>query len=357
MDGVRGIAVLMVLIYHHWGFAGFPALPLGGFALSGLLHYGFLGVHVFFILSGLVLAWPYCGPAGKSLDQLSLSSFLRRRFTRLAPPYYVILSLSALPIFAVAFLKADGIPPRLWLDLLAHLLWLHNLHSDWLASFNIPLWTLALQFQLYLLFPLFLWLLQRIGLFSFTVTVLLAGLLYRLAVWPLMSADDWPLNYSVAYALPGRMFEFAAGISLASLVRDRPDLLTGRGTRLAAVLLCFVSGSLAFIASQRHGDYYPPVDILWALAIASGLFLTFALPGWQKFLTCRPLVFCGLCSYSLFLVHHPFGLWLHHHFYFEETVSASVRLAVMWLYLPLMIAVGWLCWRWLERPFLIPKNP
>ena len=96
------------------------------------------------------------GPQGRPLAQFSLPAYLKQRFTRLARPYYVVLLLSALPVLAAAYVKTGLIPAQSWWDLLAHVFFVHNLNLDYASSFNMALWTMALQVQFYLLFPLFL---------------------------------------------------------------------------------------------------------------------------------------------------------------------------------------------------------
>jgi len=355
IDGLRGLAVLIVLLYHHWGFAGFNELRLGLLNLADFLEHGVHGVHIFFVISGFCLAWPFSGPAGKSLAQLSLRPFLQHRFARLAPPYYVVLFLSALPVFAAAYVKTGLIPVNLWWDLLAHSLFVHNLSVEYTTTFNMALWTLALQFQFYLLFPLLLLLRGRTGPLGLALLVGGAELLYRLAVWS-MASPDWQLHYALAYAPPGRLFEFASGIALAGLIRDQAFNLTNRRTGRWCLLFCLGTGGVAYLLSCHYGRLYPAVDLLWALFVCATILLGFLSGLWRRFLSNRFLTFCGVCSYSIFLVHHPIGTWLHHHFYFEDHLPLWLRLAVMLAYVPLMIAAGWIAFRLLESRRATPAR-
>lgn len=355
VDGLRGIAMLMVLIYHHWSFVDFPKWKIGGISLVAQINYGYVGVHLFLVISGFCLAWPYSGPTGRPLSQLSLTDFIRRRFIRLAPAYYVILFISALPVFLHALQRTGAISPHLWKDLFSHLLWIHNLNGDYLAGFNMPLWSLGLEFQLYLLFPLFLLLRDRWGLLAVTGSVLVLELLYRLAVYPLISPTDWTLDYALAYAVPGRMFEFATGIGVAGLIRNCPQHIIPKKLQRTGIIVWCATGTCAFLIARKYGPYYPVVDIFWALFFGATLFLAFAFESWKKILRSRTLVFCGLCSYSVYLIHHPVGLWLHHHFYLDERYPVICRVVVAMLYAPLMIVAGYGCYLYLEKPFMRSK--
>lgn len=349
IDGLRGLAVLIVLLYHHWGFAGFNELRLGPLNFADLFENGVHGVHIFFVISGFCLAWPFSGPTGKSPAQLALWPFLQHRFARLARPYYVVLFLSALPVFAAAYVKTGLLPADLWWNLLAHGFFVHNLWVEYTSSFNMALWTLALQFQFYLFFPLLLLLRSRTGPLRLALIVGGAELLYRLAVWSLASGD-WQLNYALAYTPPGRLFEFACGMVMAGLIRDRSLDLASRRTRGLCLLVCLVTGCAAYLLSRAYGRLYPAVDLLWALFVSAALALGFAPGLWRRLLENRLLAFCGVCSYSIFLVHHPIGSWLHHHFYFEDRFPLLLRQTVMLAYVPLMIGAGRVGHLLLEKP-------
>jgi len=354
IDGLRGLAVLIVLLYHHWGFAGFPPMKIGPLNVADLLENGIHGIHLFFVISGFCLAWPFSGPEGKTLSQFKLGAFFRQRFRRLAPGYYAALVLSAIPVFAAVLFKTGDVPGELWEDLLMHGLFIHNLNIEYASGFNMALWTIALQFQFYLLFPLFLWLLFRTGPAGLALVVMGLELMYRSFIWASIS-DDWHLNYFFAYAPPGRMFEFAAGMVIASLIRSSVWQFDSGKIRWGAMAMVLLPGTLAWQISRDPGRLHPAVDVLWAFCIGGLMLLGFSAALWRRVLESRILRFCGVCSYSVFLVHHPVGSWLYHHFYFEEEISISLRLLVMNVYVPLMFSAGWIFYRWFEKPFLKPK--
>jgi peptidoglycan/LPS O-acetylase OafA/YrhL len=323
--------------------------------LSDLLENGVHGVHIFFVISGFCLTWAFSGPKGKSLREFSMRAFFKHRFTRLAPAYYSVLALSALPVFLAAYVKMGSIPEKFWSDLFAHVFFVHNLNIHHVSGFNMALWTIALQLQFYLFFPIFLLLLFRWGPWGLTLVVLAAEVLYRLWVWSSLTTE-WPLNYLMAYAPPGRMFEFVSGMALANLIRNRLLCFESVRTKYLSLFLLVTSGLLAWQLSRVAGRLHPAVDVLWAVCISAGIALAFAPGIWRRIMESDLLRFCGVCSYSIFLVHHPIGLWLHHHFYFEGHIPLLARLAIMGAYVPLMIGLGWICYQWLEKPFLRSKE-
>jgi peptidoglycan/LPS O-acetylase OafA/YrhL len=265
------------------------------------------------------------------------------------------LGISAAVVGARAVARSGAVPPDFWGSLAAHLGWVHNLDRDFLAGFNMPLWSLALEFQLYLLFPVFLLVRERWGLLTLAFITVVLELLYRSAVYPLVQGDDWALNYSLAFAVPGRMFEFVIGIVAAGLVKNvRGNSLPVKVRWLAAVLWAG-SGAAALHLTLAFSLYHPAVDVFWGLFFGLTLFLSFVLDSWRAALSTRWLVRCGICSYSVYLIHHPVGLWLSQHFYFAERLPVFARVSVMTLYPLMMVVAGMVCFRFLEQPFLKAK--
>lgn len=147
IDGLRGLALLMVLVYHAWlhGVGAPILLSLPGFEVdvTAPAFFGFAGVRLFVVLSGFCLTYPL---AHGEL-RVDLGRFWRRRARRILPPCYVALAVFLL-------LRALAHRPTEPGDILTHLLLIHNLFPQWLLSINGAWWTLALEAQFYLVFPL-----------------------------------------------------------------------------------------------------------------------------------------------------------------------------------------------------------
>jgi len=114
IDGLRGVAILSVLLYHCWVHTiRTPLLfSLGGrhVDVTAPLHLGYLGVHLFLVLSGFCLTFPLArrGPSGMVLD---LRRFFRRRALRILPPYYVALGVFSLLPVVERLLRSTLAPP------------------------------------------------------------------------------------------------------------------------------------------------------------------------------------------------------------------------------------------------------
>jgi peptidoglycan/LPS O-acetylase OafA/YrhL len=167
LDYTRGVAILAVLIFHTLGMAfGYDALPWKGWWRDFAGQTSFLyflpvgmisqaGVAIFFVVSG------FCIHVSFQRQGQQWAGFFVRRFFRIYPPYLLALIFSVLVVATnpgVDFSSED-----FWTQLLAHVCLVHNLHPATIYGFNAALWSMAVEAQLYLLYPVLLLLAGRIG--------------------------------------------------------------------------------------------------------------------------------------------------------------------------------------------------
>lgn len=290
VDGVRAIAVLPVVLF-HLGVAGVPG--------------GFVGVDIFFVISGFLITgilWREMGAGSEDAGRFSIWAFYQRRALRILPPLVVVLA----GVLALsAFIQAAAAQAALGRQVLAAAFFVSNIYfwqsEDYFAaaSSSQPLlhtWSLAVEEQFYLVFPLLLpviarWLNRRV------LIVLAALLAFSLAASILIT----PVAPSAAfYLLPTRAWELGAGALLAVWQMRR-----GRATSspwLASVGVVLVVGSILLIDESMP---FPG-----AVAIAPVLGATLLI-GWSRgtwvgrALEFQPLLYVGAISYSLYLWHWP----------------------------------------------------
>ncbi len=383
IDGLRGLAMLMVLSFHCCqGWVRLAPTALGGWhrAIILLLRHGYLGVNLFLVLSGFCLTYPLVrtasgdGAAGMRLD---LRRFLGWRAWRILPPYYLALALFCLlPVLEAAVRAALGrsvgrIVPFTAGQVLSHLLMIHNFSSGWVLTINGAFWSLALEWQLYLVFPLLIAAFRRWGPARTLTAALLVTLAYRSWVYSLHAGSgSWPLAPAnavgcwLAYGqVPGRVSEFVAGMLAAVLLAGRRSLPSPTSTRccLAGSILF---GLLAFGVAHRWSPFSPITDILWGMAFfylvlyAGGR--SAAGGGW---LEARPLVGLGTISYSVYLLHQPLIWLVVEHLRPQHLSPLAAGVLFGGGVAPLLIALGWLYYRAVEsrfigsaRPFAIPLS-
>lgn len=302
VDGLRGLAIALVLLFHFWQQTWSSlhvGLPGTGLALNFnvLAETGFIGVQLFFVLSGFCIAWPYAG--GKPLRA---REFLRRRAAKILPSYWLCL-LVILIWFLPPHLQ-QAWPRHLWMNLL----FLNTWAPEYLYhSFNAVLWSLALEIHFYLLFAFFGgWWMRR------SRTVLFASLL----VWLLFGL--WALTR------PAELFDlyrhqlwphlpfFAVGVALAVFQRSRPQLraaaLCGWLGLALWVGVAYALWKVRFDPPLLVGTRWPTaLEYLYIPLLAAGFGLTLLAalqPGfWNRLFSLRWLCGLGLISYNLYLWH------------------------------------------------------
>lgn len=297
VDGVRGLAIALVLVYHSWGNLHVSA---SGNAFNFVASQGFEGVSLFFVISGFCLSFPLWKRRYAGIERWFVpSEFFVRRCLRILPPYYVALVLFAAVKVAASHHHSQALATReapLTLpDLIAHVFLIHNL-TPYINSINGMFWSLGLEWQWYWVFPILLVLCIR------SPGLALAGCLVLTVFWHLGMHDLWGMG-----ALPPRLFEFCCGIIAASLVAGQKRispalLLSGLVIPLSVLEIAHTTDIPAltrFVSFTSLGQ--PLFGIVFASLILLGYQSRFA----NGVLSWKPLVLLGIASYSVYLVHGP----------------------------------------------------
>ncbi len=333
IDGLRAVAIVPVLLFH----AGVSWIP-GGFT----------GVDVFFVISGFLITGLILNDvdAGK----FSIVHFYERRVRRILPALFFLLICTSLAAYAL-FLPDDA--REFGRSLFATMLFSSNILFAKQTGYFQPsadvkpllhTWSLAVEEQFYILYPLFLFLLTRylrrryaMGLFS------VFALSLAFSIW------DVHLHRSVAFYSSGaRAWELLLGGILARpvipLLRGRivADVVGVVGLGLLVCSFVFLSGSLPFPGLNA---LCPTLGT--ALIIYSGTSQeTFV----SKTLSTKPVVFIGLISYSLYLWH-----WVLIVFYKYSTLRQLTPLSTS-IVISTAVIIATLSWKFVENPFRGPRK-
>lgn len=326
IQGLRAIAVLLVILFHFN-----PAWLPGGF----------MGVDVFLVISGYLIASILLGK--KAQPHYSFTATLRyfytSRFTRIAPAYFTMLVLVSL-LAAVLFLPQDLAVYQKGLHQAA---WFNSNHyfanfGDYFAPANheqplLHTWSLAVEIQFYLLAP-FLFLLLPTRTLKWLLAALLIGLSalaeYRLRVLG--------IEQETYYSLYARLPEFFAGALVALLMRT-----TGEGGGWFSSLgLALV---LAAAVMQPRLGPFPGLAALLPVVGAALILLRPAQGPAGQLLASKPMVWLGELSYSIYLWHWPVLALLR---YYTGLQVLDMAFSLLFIVLTLLLAS--LSYYWVETP-------
>jgi peptidoglycan/LPS O-acetylase OafA/YrhL len=333
IDGLRAVAVLPVILFH----AGLSTF-------SG----GYVGVDVFFVISGFLITSILIQDLQEG--RFSIIRFYERRARRILPALFFVM-LCCLP-FAYAWMPPDKLAD-FGKSIVAVCLFVSNIlfwrQENYFAATaeEKPLlhtWSLAVEEQYYLLFPLVLFVLWRFGRNPvFYCVMALAVLSLLLNEWALRNPDI--TNTARFYLAPTRAWELLAGSICAFLVTGGP-----RRANDALALL----GLAAIVIPVFAFDKTTPFPSLYTLFPVVGTALIILYAGSStlvgRLLSTRGFVGIGLISYSAYLWHQPL-------FAFARLRSLTdPGLALMMSMGVLSLGLAWLSWRFVEQPFRAGRN-
>jgi peptidoglycan/LPS O-acetylase OafA/YrhL len=328
IEGLRGIAILLVLLFH----AGLPWTPGG-----------FVGVDVFFVISGFLITgklWRESQLPGG----LNITRFYAWRIRRLLPAALVAVALISLVGLLIAApldrseLAADGAASALSI---ANMRFIGSV--DYFAATSSPspflhFWSLSVEEQFYLVWPALIVLLTwRGGGSRRLIAALLIGVVasFALSMW---LTDASPAR--AFYLLPTRVWQLGVGglLALVGVVG-----ISRRAGALAWVGLAAVAVAGVALTAEMP---YPGLAALLPTAGAVALLYGGAAPsGPARLLAAAPLRFLGKISYSLYLWHWPL---LVLPIMFLERALTGVEIVAS---VAVAIGVSWLSWRFVEQPF------
>lgn len=353
LDGLRGVAILFVFLFHYGGGlrAHSPVLRAVGY----LTQSGWMGVNLFFALSGLLITGLLFDNLGKPH---ALRNFFARRALRIFPLYYAALLAAAL---AALIVGAHLIQLR---PLLLYAGFLQNLPAFIPFAGPTPpplplyhLWSLAVEEQFYLLWAFLLPSGNPRRALLFCLSVFALSCLYRALVFATPHAPVDALSGS----LPVRAGALALGGAVAMLRRTQPrwplrtPALFTLITMLSALLVLGIRrGSFLLDDRLSFSALLPLVDVLSAALVLLSL-----QPGlWRRVIGAPVLAFLGRISYGFYMLHillepvfDRLGASLTHTHSGMRYQAARFLVA-----LPITVAAAWLSFRFFETPFLRLKR-
>ena len=333
IDGLRALAVIPVILFHA-GFEWF----------SG----GFVGVDVFFVISGYLITTIIISEMAEG--KFSIINFYERRARRILPALFFVMA-ACLP-FAWFWLTPNDLKD-FGQSLVAVstfssniLFWWESGYFDTAAELKplLHTWSLAVEEQYYILFPVFLMLTWRLGIKTILILLSIVFLIsLGLAVWGTQYATNPKIISGAFFLLPTRGWELLIGVFAAFYLKYNTHL---KSHTLNQMLSLLGFGMIAY--SIIAFDKTTPFPSLYALipTIGTGLLILCAVPKTfiHTLLSVKFIVGIGLISYSAYLWHQPLLAFARHR------LGETPELILVALCL-VSLVMAWFSWKFVEAPF------
>ena len=293
LTGLRGIAAIWVVTFHY-DIGPFSPLHIGR-ALP-LIRLGYLGVDLFFILSGFVI-WHVHATEFRKPSLATLKRFVGLRLARLYPVYLFTLLLLLAMLVAAPYLGAIALDPRNFRlhQLLIDLAMLQTWGLSHKLGWNYPAWSISAEWFCYLYFPLAAISLARFG--RWRLILALAALLLALSGVYLVVFDKTMNQTLGATALIRALIEFLMGCLLRRIADVLPvERISWTPPFVALLALATSAFELGFPLAS-----FMPVLLFPVLILAASTRTNLI----GRITACRPLVVIGSASYSLYLMQAP----------------------------------------------------
>jgi peptidoglycan/LPS O-acetylase OafA/YrhL len=348
LDGLRGVAILMVVFLHNFGFMNY-------------FFFGWLGVDLFFVLSGFLITDILL----KTLNKPHfLRNFYMRRLLRIFPLFYLVLVIC---LFILPNIPGLGIDLSYYNR---NQFWFWTYLQNWLFIFHEPTgskmllhtWSLGVEEQFYLVWPITILLVRKPKtLLALAMAVLILIGSARYILWTYQVED---LAYASLYTFT-RIDGLCIGSMLALLMRVNPGFLK-KYTAFIVLLMAAVNFGFYFF-NGRHSFTLPYLAVVGytTFAVLFGILVHEAVAGESRIirflLDNRPLKFFGKISYGLYVYHWPvyilsFGAIQHSLLQFSFFNQATSTIAASLAATVLSVIVSLLSYHYFEKHFLNIKR-
>ncbi len=350
VDGLRAFAALWVVMHHAIETCHperLVTVPVAG-TIVQMLFRGQFAVMVFLVLSGFCLYYPLVrkAPRAPALP-CGYYTYITRRARRIYPPYIAAIAFCLTMVFALPEMGVGA--DKFWNSvfpisgpiIVSHLFMVHNLIPGHSTRIDPPMWSIGLEWQLYLLFPILVWAMLRFRPIAILAATLLLGICCRLPV-PHMAPlgqtllRDGPFAYGMV---------FAAGMVAARMIVDRNN-------SLPRIVLLSTIGAGAFVIRYGSGNGLLHDLMAMAFTVAVLLLALDSNSAASRLLSWRPLVRIGQFSYSIYLIHVPL---LHLAFTKLQPFNLSndtTLIVLEFVGIPIIVAISYIFHLGFEKPFM-----
>ncbi|MBX2895940.1 MAG: acyltransferase [Cyclobacteriaceae bacterium] len=353
IDGFRFLAIFTVLIQHlHERFIKYTSItfaqPVENSLTAFIATRGFIGVYVFFMISGFILALPFAKRLLNQNNELKLNEYFLRRITRLEPPYIIWMT-----IFFIGFIVIRNESFTEYLPhLLANLTYTHGLIYQGWSLINPPTWTLEVEVQFYILAPFLAFLYFRIRQKGKRRIIMILFVICFMIIQQIFELYRLPWYLSILAYLQ----YFLSGFIVADIYLNEWKVSVN-GNKVLYDLLAIASLiSITIIWDWEFNfiDRVAEVILLFVLFIA-----VFKGKYANQFFTNRWIMAIGGMCYTIYLIHLPIA---------EVLMQLTSRISITNIYevnlliqavifLPIVFIISVIGYLLFEKPFMDKNWP
>ncbi|HCM9500947.1 TPA: acyltransferase [Enterobacter roggenkampii] len=291
IDSWRAVAVLLVTAFHVFVWSGSTGFELPfGLDVFGALGNGWVGVGMFFVLSGYCMASSSQKAFSEGIDSSKYGIYFLNRFLRISGPYYVsmIFWYVVINVFNVAY-KPTGI-----IDIVTHLFYVHNFSKDTMFSLSGVYWSLAVEMQFYLILPVFIFFIKKV---SQKIMLLSISLVVSLL---LNATID---NTLVTWSLVCYLCLFIAGWLCSTHQKSLGKIL---GSSSIFMMLSAIFVLILMYKGLRFDNMTKTYEIIVSCVFSLLLVSSIEMFGERNNFLINSLSFIGRASFSIYLYNYVF---------------------------------------------------
>lgn len=347
IDGLRFLAIFAVLVQHlHERFVKYSPIAFSRHPEETVTAFiatrGFVGVYVFFVISGFILALPFAAKRLAGNNELKLRNYYTRRLTRLEPPYIIWMTILFF-VFLVARNESFGV----WLPhVLASFTYTHGaIYQGW-NEINPPTWTLEVEVQFYILAPLLAW--SFFGIKNLA-TRRISLLLF---IFAFMCVQQYFEFFRMPYYLfvVGYLHFFLIGFILVDIYLNEWQ----EGIKKHRIFDLVAIASLVGIIAVWDWNFHFIDRLAGAIFLFTFFYSVFRGVWVNQFFTNRWIVVLGGMCYTLYLIHLPLCegvIMVTKHIQITDLYEVNLLVQLV-IFLPIVFVVGSVAFLLFEKPFM-----
>lgn len=352
VDGLRFLAIFPVIIQHlserfeRNATYSFQEGMEFGFA-TFLTNRGFVGVYIFFVISGFILALPFASNRLSGSPKVSLKSYFMRRLSRLEPPYLIAMAGITISLIVLRMYSWQEILPHF----AASAVYLHSLIFHSWTYINPPVWTLEIEVQFYILAPFLSFIFFSISRTEIRRIVLIGSII---AIMILQQYTGLLRQWTILTIVAHIQF-FLIGFIIADiyLVDWKNGIQKHAIFNYVAVLAFF------FIIWVWSWDYNFISRVLFILSLFALVYSTFRATWFNRFISLPWITAIGGMCYTIYLIHLPIIEFLTRYTKsFQITSYFSVNFLLQLMIIgPIIVALSILFYLLIEKPCMYRDWP